>query len=286
MSDKPAVSVVIPVYNTEKYLERCLNSLVNQSLKDCEIICINDGSTDKSLEILEEYKVKYPQIVIINQQNKGPSAARNCGIEIAKGEYIGFVDADDWVDLDYFEKLYNSAKANNCDIAVAGIDAIHKWKTKKLVEIKDEIVTSDTDEKYELCKCPRYSYTCNKIYKLQKIKEIGILFEEGIFYEDVIWSVQILYYISSLAAVPKVKYHYFRHAGSIVRQTDVKKEKDFNYAQSKCRNFIKEHNINVQSQEFIKKHKFLGITFLKTIEKDNYIKYIFLYIFHWKKSLS
>ena len=102
MTKNPKVSIIVPVYNAEKYLERCLDSLVNQTLKDIEIICINDGSTDKSLKILNKYAGEYNNILIIEQENKGQSAARNVGIDTAGGEFIAFIDADDWVDLDYF----------------------------------------------------------------------------------------------------------------------------------------------------------------------------------------
>ena len=102
------VSVIVPVYNCEKYLKKCLDSLVNQTLKDIEIICVNDGSTDNSGRILEEYTDS--RIKIITKENGGLSSARNAGIAVAKGEYLGFVDSDDWVDLDFYEKLYNTAK--------------------------------------------------------------------------------------------------------------------------------------------------------------------------------
>lgn len=97
------VSIIVPVYNVEKYLKRCLDSLVNQTLKDIEIICVNDGSTDGSLAILDEYVRNDDRIVVINQENSGQSVARNRGIDVAKGEYIGFVDSDDWVSEDYLK---------------------------------------------------------------------------------------------------------------------------------------------------------------------------------------
>ena len=122
------VSVIVPVYNTEKYLEKCLNSLINQTLHDIEVICVNDGSTDNSLNILNQYAQKDNRIKIINQENKMQGAARNAGTQIAAGEYIGFVDSDDWIDLDYFEKLYNAATKYNLDIALATNVRISKNK--------------------------------------------------------------------------------------------------------------------------------------------------------------
>ena len=101
------ISVIIPVYNTEKYLRRCLDSVCNQTLSDIEIICINDCSTDNSLEILREYSAKDERVKVIDfKKNKGAAVARNIGIDEAQGECLGFVDSDDFVDLDFSEKLY------------------------------------------------------------------------------------------------------------------------------------------------------------------------------------
>ena len=102
------VSVIVPVYNVEKYLKQCLDSLINQTLEDIEIICVNDGSTDSSLNILEEYQNKDNRIKIISQENKGVSAARNLGLKNAKGEYLLFIYADDWVELNALEELFNN----------------------------------------------------------------------------------------------------------------------------------------------------------------------------------
>lgn len=100
------LSIIIPVYNSEKYLEGCLTSVVNQSLKDFEIICVNDGSTDNSLKILEKFGAQDSRIRIINQQNQGQGYARNAGLEAAAGDYVGFIDSDDYISPDFYEKLY------------------------------------------------------------------------------------------------------------------------------------------------------------------------------------
>ncbi len=106
----PKISVILPVYNVGNYLKECLNSIINQSLKEIEIICINDGSKDNSLEILNEYAAKDERFVIFSQENQGQGVARNKGVELAKGEYIQFIDPDDWVETDMLETLYNFAK--------------------------------------------------------------------------------------------------------------------------------------------------------------------------------
>ena len=111
------ISVIIPVYNCEKFIEKCLQSLVNQTLTDIEIILVNDGSTDNSQKIIEKFSDT--RIKLINKKNGGQSSARNVGLDVANGEYIGFIDSDDWVDSDFFEKLYNTAKKYNADISIS-----------------------------------------------------------------------------------------------------------------------------------------------------------------------
>ena len=188
-----AVSIIVPVYNVEKYLKRCLDSLINQTLSNIEIICINDGSKDCSGNILTEYALKDERIIVIDQENAGVSIARNVGMEVAKGEYIGFVDSDDWVDLDYFEKLYNSAKQNNCDIAVAGVIRLNKFKRKFYLNYDKLIITNDKDKKFELCDIPEQGCVWNKIYQTNLLKSFNLKFEEGIYYEDAIFSPQALH---------------------------------------------------------------------------------------------
>lgn len=117
LKNTPKVSVIIPVYNTEQYLKPCIESLLNQTLKDIEFIFINDGSTDSSLKIIEEYAKKHKSIKVYTTTNQGVGKARNLGLEKAKGEYIGFVDSDDYVNKHYFEELYRVAKKHQTDIS-------------------------------------------------------------------------------------------------------------------------------------------------------------------------
>lgn len=125
------VSIIIPIYNVEKYLSQCLESIANQTLKDIEIICIDDGSTDNSLNILNEYKNKDKRFVILTQHNEGAANARTKGMKIAKGEYIGFVDSDDWIDLNYYEMLYNKASKEDADIVRTGFKEFYNDRVKE-----------------------------------------------------------------------------------------------------------------------------------------------------------
>ncbi|MDR2616264.1 MAG: glycosyltransferase [Endomicrobium sp.] len=116
MKQNPKLSVIIPIYNTEKYLCKCLDSVINQTLKDIEIIIVNDGSTDNSLKIIKEYGDKDTRIKVIDKQNEGYGKTVNRGLDIAKGQYVGIIESDDWIEPDMFEKLYNIAKSNDVDI--------------------------------------------------------------------------------------------------------------------------------------------------------------------------
>ena len=173
------ISVIIPVYNVEDYISETLDSLMNQTIKDFEIIIINDGSTDKSLEIIEGYMNKHKNIVLINQENGGPSKARNRGIEEANGEFIVFMDSDDLMPEDSLEVRYNLAKKNEADIVVCGTykyDGKEKWPMKKHF-LKEGI--KDIKKDYDLL------WTlgpCNKIFKSSLIKEIR--FPEDIRYSE------------------------------------------------------------------------------------------------------
>lgn len=121
----PEISIIIPVYNSEKYLRQCLDSVLNQSFSDFECICVNDGSTDNSLLILQEYANKDKRFKIIDKQNEGVSIARNTGIENAFGEYITFIDSDDWVEIAYLAKLYNFIVDKKIDYVVCNLKLYH-----------------------------------------------------------------------------------------------------------------------------------------------------------------
>ena len=260
----PAISVIVPVYNTQKFLEKCLESIINQTFKDIEIICINDGSTDNSMSILNDYSEKDSRIKIINQKNAGLSCARNTGINNAKGEYIGFVDSDDWIDLDFFEKLYNAAKNYDADIASAGIKRVRSYKWKYHLKIKEEEVTENTDRKFVLSDVHEKCYVWNKIYRLEKIKQFSLYFEAGIYFEDRCFTCEALSKLKRLVVVPDTYYNYWTNPNSIVKSKSTKKTQDAKYTNEKMMKILKLNNINLEHYaEKIKKIKFLGLTILK-----------------------
>lgn len=246
------VSIIVPVFNTEKYIEKCLNSLVNQTLKEIEIIIVDDGSTDASIKIVEGYAKIDNRIRIFKQENKRQGAARNVGISHAAGEYVGFIDSDDWVDLNYFEKLYNSAKKHNSDLALATNVRIGNGKTKKRLHIKDEILVENLQEKIDLCNLYKDACPTNKIYRLNFIKEKNILFPEGVYCEDKIFTTKAVFYANGIATAPNVYYYYYRNPDSTVNSNKNKKINDIykNQARKEVLYFLKSQNCNLRDKDF------------------------------------
>ncbi|GHT96578.1 glycosyl transferase [Alphaproteobacteria bacterium] len=272
------ISIIIPVYNVEKYLTRCLDSVINQTLKEIEIICINDGSTDKSLEILNEYAARDPRIVLLNQSNTmGPSITRNKALSISNGEYIGFVDSDDWIDLNFFEELYNAAQRRNADIACASIERIYpNGKNRMFVEFPEEAVIISPTMKYKATITPRRGYVWNKIYRRSELKKHNLLFPENVYFEDMPFTIRALFFLKTLVVVPKVKYHYWVNYKSIMRTMTDRKQLDFMNARLDFINFTNNHHITCDDKYYIIQrisHRFCGITVIKIHEWKTKKKY-------------
>ena len=151
MKEQPQASIIVPVYNVENYIERCLNSLVNQTFKDIEVITINDGSTDKSLELLNKYAKEDIRISVIDLGDEGVSYCRNLGIEKANGKYIMFVDSDDWIDSSMVEVMYKKAEENKLDLVMCSYIREFKDHSKeKIFNLPQEIIYKDNEVKNEL----------------------------------------------------------------------------------------------------------------------------------------
>lgn len=210
------VSVIIPVYNVEKLLKRCLDSVLNQTLKDIEIICVNDGSTDNSSLILEEYK-KFENIKIINQKNSGLSVARNTGLKYASADYVAFLDSDDFVDSDFYEKLFNSIEKEKADIACASIVRESDRKKTYLINYKQVEVALNTKDRFMLADCPKHNFVWNKLYKKELIDKNNLKFVPGMIYEDMWFTPDVLEATSSIVAVPDTFYHYWKHKNTLIK---------------------------------------------------------------------
>lgn len=263
------VSIIVPVFNVEKYLNRCLESLINQTLKDIEIICINDGSTDNSSQVLEQYAQKDNRIIIINQINSGQSIARNKGLDIAKGMYIGFVDSDDWIDKNYFEKLFEAIERTNSDFACCSIKRMYPYKqSKRLVITKEEIICNLND-KFKYLNMPSQCFPVNKLYKKELLDKFKIRFSEGRYFEDIPFLLNIVLNFKQMVSVPNITYYYWANPSSTIKKQDNIKRQDFIWAWDYMLEFCKKNNIKLNKKYQIKRkyrYTFLGLTILKIYE--------------------
>ncbi|MBR6637233.1 MAG: glycosyltransferase [Lachnospiraceae bacterium] len=197
---QPKVSVIVPVYNTEPYLRKCLDSLVFQTLEEVEIVAVNDGSPDNSKAILEEYKERFPEkMQVIHKENGGQASARNLALQVCRGEYIGFLDSDDFVHEDMFEKLYNAAAEKNADYAACGYTDI-TYEGEKVVVLQDYVASRVAKQTRDMFFGAHVSPFLH-IYKRSIINEAQVTFPEGYIYEDTAFYLNLVPYIHELAVV-------------------------------------------------------------------------------------
>jgi len=216
---QPRVSVIIPVYNLEPYLSRCLDSVVGQTLKDIEVICINDGSTDRSLDILRQYEKEDPRIRIVDKENGGQGLARNIGIEMAEGEYIGFVDGDDRIEADMYERMYSDAKKNDADLQICfvkmldeeGNDIQYRCDYAQYLgrRFNDASVFNRHDIPDEIFRLNRYSV--NKIYKRAFLKKNNIFFSLHRQFEDHVFHFMTFIMAERISVTREFFYTYYKY---------------------------------------------------------------------------
>lgn len=223
------VTIIVPIYNEEKHLRKCIESLRAQTLKDIQIILVNDESTDSSGDICDEYAQKDNRIQVIHQFNTGQGIARNIGIKQAKSPYIGFVDADDWVEKDMFEKMYQTAIQTQADITmcncfevVRGMETTTHIKTTTNILEHEQIIKelllpmvggTTLQDHYEN-NIP--GYVCRCLYKQELIQGLTFISEREILFEDLWFNIQAMYRSNKIAIVPEPLYHYIHHEVSFV----------------------------------------------------------------------
>ena len=210
----PKISVIVPIYNREKYLEKCLQSIVIQDFKDIEIICVNDGSLDNSLYILEAFKAKDSRIIIINNKNnKGSSYARNIAILKARGKYCLNIDSDDWIEQGYLKALYERAEKDDLDITISDVLVDYEIKNfqeyRKDLNISEEIVINNQEYLIKFFTCNFIGYTVNKLIKKELYLKNKLYYNEKIFLlEDVELIGKLAYFSKKIGKINKAFYHY------------------------------------------------------------------------------
>lgn len=214
---KIKVSVIVPVYNVEKYLDKCLESLANQTLKEIEIIVVNDESPDNSQSIIDKYTEKYSTIHSYQKKNGGVSSARNFGIKKATGEYIAFVDGDDYVATNMYESMYKKAVSGNFDVVACDLNYVFEDDKDKIIRVSSKIETDTTNIKKTYV--DMYPCVWNKIYK-KNLFDKGIEFKEGVWFEDVDFLYKIFPYIKTIGVVKEPFNQYVQRQGSITKTFD------------------------------------------------------------------
>lgn len=224
------ISIIVPVYNVENYLKKCIESILKQTYKNLEIICVNDGSTDNSQKILEEYAQKDDRIKVENKKNGGLSSARNFGLSKAKGSYICFIDSDDYIDVDMIEKMYTTCLNLQCDMTICNYHNIGRFE---LIDSNENtMVYSNHEALEELSKGNIKSFAWNKMYKRELFKDIK--FPEGKIFEDIYIMHLLISKCQKIAIIPDKLYYYVYRENSLMNNYSLKSTID-NYLALKQR---------------------------------------------------
>lgn len=219
LSLNSVVSVIIPIYNVEKYLCRCLDSVVGQTYKDLQIICVIDGSTDSCKEICSKYSAVDGRIEIIIQPNSGCARARNNALKKAKGQYICFIDPDDYVGQNYIESLVRAIQKYDADIALATMIRLRGKSRKYRTHFSGVKKFEALNQIMRAAECPPNYMVINKLYKASFIAENALSFEEGLAWcDDIRFCVESLLMAKSIVCVEEAVYYYVKRSGSIVGQ--------------------------------------------------------------------
>lgn len=223
--DYPLISIIVPVYNSAQYLETCVRSILMQTYKNIEVVLVDDGSSDQSGALCDQYARKDERVVVVHQSNHGSSAARNTGLQKASGEWIGWVDSDDWIDPNMYEELICFCREADVKIAVSGWKeefikktVAFEWKTK---EVKDKLPAL-----YALLEDKAMQPSmCNKLWKRELFKDI--VFPEGCCSDDIAVSYRLIDQVNKIGCVTGTYYHYRQHGGTNAHSIDLKNSVDY-----------------------------------------------------------
>lgn len=242
----PVVSVVIPVYKADKYLRRCLDSLIAQTFTDWQAICIDDGSPDRSPAILDEYASRDSRFKVIHKTNAGVSAARNDGIENADGDFIHFLDADDWVDADYYQSMVTVAQDSGADMVVSGFVSDNKY-TKPIV-YKDVRMVRGIVDKLCMTFALTDSYVWRYLFKADFVRVNNMRFNTNLIaQEDTLFVLDAIAVAGAVACVPWVNYHYMFNENSALNCRDAahhaKVKAQYKIGKQYRRDFARKHRV-------------------------------------------
>lgn len=243
MVEEPLISVIIPVYNGEKYVKQCLENMMSQSYKNLEVIVIDDGSTDGSAAIAQEF----PVIVHRLQENRGLSVARNTGMDVAKGKYIHFMDVDDAINPTYYAEMVTAITEADADIACSGM--INEIKPHRTTLFSERLVLSSIQGKLKVTNVGKWGFVWRYLLRTDFLRSHHLRFEEGRFIEDLPFSLPAVFFAKKLVVVPGAVYTYIFRQDSIMTKRDKahrkKRHEDMQHVKSFRQNFARQHNFKI-----------------------------------------
>ena len=248
MKEDVLISVIVPIYKVEKYLDRCIESLVNQTYQNLEIILVDDGSPDNCPQMCDDWAKKDSRTKVIHKENGGLSDARNAGMQVATGDLIAYIDSDDWIDTDAFEKMYLTMQSDNSDIVSCGV----KWVAENGT-LLHEVTVKQNEALDTACAMSEIiadgklkQHVWNKLYRRRVVEDIP--FEKGKYHEDVFWSYQTIGRANKVSLMAESFYNYVQRSDSIMGENySVKRLDALDAMQQRCQ-YVKEHFPDLYNQ--------------------------------------
>ena len=267
------ISVIVPVYNVEKFLAQCLESLIRQTYKNLEIIIIDDGSSDNSYKIYKKYAKNDSRIKIIKQINAGVSAARNAGLASATGEYIHFIDSDDYIDIDYYEKMLSASGSMSPDIIAGGV--VSQNAPLYNIVYDSKCVLKTPTEKFLITNALNNCTVWRYLFKRDFLVKNKLTFVTGRIFEDMLFTPNAILLANYIVTVPDAKYYYVFNENSLLnKKYTANHETQYAYAEQQLNQFILDNNLSHIKKRLVNleitTYKFLIFKFFKRVfYKDN-----------------
>jgi len=240
------ISLIIAAYNVENYIEKCLKSIISQTHKDLEIVVVNDGSTDNTLNLIKNYAEIDNRIIIIDKPNGGLSSARNAGLDLVTGDYIGFIDGDDYIKEEMYERLHKLCIGSQCDIAVCGY--IRKYSNREVLSNTQKLVHYSSQQALEELISSKniHDYAWDKLYKKELFEDIR--YPIGKMYEDVFTTYKLFFKANKVVYIDDPLYYYIQRDGSILRKGFSDKQFDQLEALEEIKMFFREKHLTIYNE--------------------------------------
>ena len=250
-NEKPLISIIVPIYGVEAYLDKCVTSLIHQTYHHLEIILVDDGSPDNCPQLCDDWAKKDGRIKVIHKKNGGLSDARNAGMAVATGEWIAFIDSDDWIENDAFEKMYLRSQADESDVVSCGVKWVNEDDSviNEVTVSQEEVLDTKSAMREIIVDGKLKQHVWNKLYKRSLIADIP--FEKGKYHEDVFWSYQVFGRAKKVSLMTESFYHYIQRSDSIMGESYSPKRLDaLDAAYLRCE-YVKENFPDLYEQALL-----------------------------------